>query len=205
MSIERRRHLRELSLQSLFFIDSVYPEIFGKPPRLSAIHNHDVAINHVNQSEPRSRIVREGVRKRIVNKTQQSEVHASQLPDQHKPLTDEERLEQGNKILDDFWLNFKQSNQGMDFFLLLTQGVINHISVIDKKIEQFSSNWKIDRMTCVDRNILRIAVFEIIYCPDIPYKVSINEAIDIGKNFGTKDSGSFLNGVLDSIRLSIEK
>jgi len=204
MSIERRRHLRELSLQSLFFIDSVYPEIFGKRPRLSSIHNHDVANNHTNHSEPRSRVVREGVRKRIVNKTKSCEVHSNQFPEQPKPLTDEERLEKGNIILNDFWLNFKQSNQGMDFFLLLTQGVIKNISVIDKKIEQFSSNWKIERMTCVDRNILRIAVFEIIYCSDIPYKVSINEAIDIGKNFGTKDSGSFLNGVLDSIRLSIE-
>jgi len=204
MSIERRRHLRELSLQVLFFIDSVYPEIFGKPPRLSAVHFHDVSNNHSNHPEPRSKIVRKGVRKRIVSKAKMLEVNGNQLPDQQKPLTDEERLNQGNKILDDFWLNFKQSNKGQDFFLVLTQGVIQHISVIDQKIEQYSSNWKLDRMTCVDRNILRIAVFEIMYCPDIPYKVSINEAIDIGKNFGTKDSGSFLNGVLDSIRLSIE-
>jgi N utilization substance protein B len=201
MSIERRRHLRELSLQALFFIDCVYPEIFGKPRRLSETKNHDVTNK---QSEPRSRIVRDGVRKRIVNKSKELDIKNDQLNNQQQPLTDEDRLKQGNIILDDFWLNFRQSNQGLDFFLLLSQGVIKHISVIDNKIEKYSSNWKIDRMTCVDRNIIRIAVFEIIYCPDIPYKVSINEAIDIGKNFGTKDSGSFINGVLDSIRLSIE-
>jgi N utilization substance protein B len=196
---ERRRNLRELALQVLFSIDSVYPEIFGKPPK----HYH-VSNNHPNQAEPRSKIVRAGVRKRIVSKEKTPETHDNALSDQPKLLTDEERLLQGNKILDDFWLNFRGSYKGQDFFLLLTRGVIKHISVIDKKIEQFSSNWKLERMTCVDRNILRIAVFEIIYCSDIPYKVSINEAIDIGKKFGTKDSGSFLNGVLDSIRISIE-
>jgi len=204
MSNERRRHLRELSLQVLFFIDSVYPEILGKPPRLSAMHFHDVSNNHPDQAEPRSKIIRDGVRKRIVHKVKTPEMHNNLDDEQPKPLTDEERLLQSNKVLEDFWLNFRNSNKGQDFFLLLTQGVIKHISVIDQKIEQFSSNWKLDRMTCVDRNILRIAVFEIIYCPDIPYKVSINEAIDIGKHFGTKDSGSFLNGVLDSIRISIE-
>jgi len=201
MSNERRRHLRELSLQALFFIDSVYPEIFGKPPRPFVAKNRDVSNR---QDEPRSKIVREGVRKRIVNKSKILDIKENQSNDQQQALTDEERLKQGNTILDDFWLNFRQSKQGRDFFLLLTQGVIKHITVIDEKIEKYSSNWKLERMTCVDRNILRIAVFEIVYCPDIPYKVSINEAIDIGKNFGTKDSGSFLNGVLDSIRLSIE-
>jgi len=203
MSIERRRHLRELALQALFFIDSVYPEIFGKPPRPSAIHPNDVSNNQLNHNEPRSKIVRKGVRKRIAHQTKIFDEHSDQSQEQ-KPLTDEQRLGNGNKNLDDFWFNFKESSKGQDFFLLLTRGVIQHIFVIDKKIEQYSSNWKLDRMTCVDRNILRIAVFEIIYCPDIPYKVSINEAIDIGKNFGTKDSGSFLNGVLDSIRISIE-
>jgi N utilization substance protein B len=201
MSVERRRHLRELSLQALFFIDSVYPEIFGKPPRPSAIHSHNVSDSH--QKKPRSKIVRDGVRKRIVN-TSTLEPDVNELSEQRKPLTDEERLAQGSSILIEFWQNFKGTNQGQDFFLLLSQGVIQHIASIDQKIEQYSSNWKLGRMTCVDRNILRIAVFEIVYCPDIPYKVSINEAIDIGKNFGTKDSGSFLNGVLDSIRLSIE-
>ena len=60
-------------------------------------------------------------------------------------------------------------------------------------------------MSCVDRNVMRIAVFEMLFCPDIPPKVSINEAIDIGKKFGTEDSGAFINGIVDSIRIAIEK
>jgi len=60
-------------------------------------------------------------------------------------------------------------------------------------------------MSCVDRNILRIAVYELLSCPDIPPKVSINEAVDIGKKYGTEESGSFINGILDSIHLAVEK
>ncbi len=59
-------------------------------------------------------------------------------------------------------------------------------------------------MSCVDRNVLRIAVFELLYCEDIPAKVSINEAIDIGKRFGTEESGAFINGILDGIRLAVK-
>ncbi|MGR9051999.1 MAG: transcription antitermination factor NusB, partial [Gammaproteobacteria bacterium] len=76
---------------------------------------------------------------------------------------------------------------------------------IDAVIEDYSSNWKMRRMACVDRNILRMAVFELRYCADIPAKVTINEAIDIGKKFGSPESGSFINGILDSIRIAIEK
>jgi N utilization substance protein B len=82
----------------------------------------------------------------------------------------------------------------------LVNGVLNLRRHLDLLIEQFSSNWKISRMSCVDRNVIRMAVFEMICCSDIPAKVSINEAIDIGKKFGTEESGSFINGILDSIR-----
>ena len=85
------------------------------------------------------------------------------------------------------------------FYMTLIKGVIDNKSRIDQLIERFSSNWKISRMGCVDRNILRIAAYEILYCHDIPPKVSINEAVDIGKLYGTEESGSFINGILDSI------
>ena len=85
------------------------------------------------------------------------------------------------------------------FYMTLIKGVIDNKSQIDKLIERFSSNWKISRMGCVDRNILRIAAYEILYCHDIPPKVSINEAVDIGKLYGTEESGSFINGILDGI------
>lgn len=91
------------------------------------------------------------------------------------------------------------------FFHRLVNGVQENRATIDKVIEQFSSNWKLSRMSSVDRNILRIAVFELLYCADIPPKVSINEAIDVGKRFGTEESGAFINGILDSIRLAMEE
>ncbi len=91
------------------------------------------------------------------------------------------------------------------FFKKLTDGVIRNKSDVDHMIKQFSQHWKINRMSCVDRNILRIAVFEMMFCNDIPYKVSINEAIEIGKKYGTEESGAFINGILDSIRLAMEK
>lgn len=90
------------------------------------------------------------------------------------------------------------------FFHRLVKGVQENHQTIDTVIERFSSNWKLSRMSCVDRNILRIAVFELLFCADIPPKVSINEAIDVGKRFGTEESGAFINGILDSIRLAIQ-
>jgi len=91
------------------------------------------------------------------------------------------------------------------FFHHLVNGVREHRHAIDTAIERFSSNWKLSRMSCVDRNILRIAVFELLFCADIPPKVSINEAIDVGKRFGTEESGAFINGILDSIRMAMER
>jgi len=81
----------------------------------------------------------------------------------------------------------------------LIKGVRDHRPDIDKVIEQFSDNWKLFRMACVDRNIIRIAVFELLHCEDIPPRVSINEAVDIAKKYGTGESGAFINGILDSI------
>jgi N utilization substance protein B len=78
-------------------------------------------------------------------------------------------------------------------------------SEIDAVIERYSDNWKISRMSGVDRNILRIAIYELMYCNDIPYKVTINEAIDIGKRFGSNESGAFINGILDGIRVALEE
>ena len=81
----------------------------------------------------------------------------------------------------------------------LVRGVICNKPQIDQTIETFSSNWKISRMGFVDRNILRIATYELLFCPDIPPKVTINEAVDIGKLYGSEDSGAFINGILDVI------
>ena len=107
--------------------------------------------------------------------------------------------------LDTFYGNFSPSKRAIPFFRKLVEGVRQSKPDIDSAIERFSSNWKLHRMPHVDRNILRIAVFEMLYCEDIPIKVSINEAIDIGKKYGTHESGPFINGILDSLRIAIEK
>lgn len=109
------------------------------------------------------------------------------------------------EMVDLYCNNFPPSKKLLPFFLELVRGVILSRARIDSIIDQYSSHWKLKRMSCVDRNIIRIAVYEMLFRNDIPSKVSINEAIDVGKKFGTEDSGSFINGILDSIRISIEK
>ena len=83
----------------------------------------------------------------------------------------------------------------------LVQGVWEQKEAIDRLIKNYAENWRIERMSGVDRNILRVAVFELVYCSDIPPRVAINEAIDLGKQYGSEESGAFINGILDSIFL----
>jgi transcription antitermination protein NusB len=81
----------------------------------------------------------------------------------------------------------------------LLYGVSAHREEIDSMIVAASENWRLERMSIIDRNVLRIAVFEMLHCLEIPPKVSINEAIDLGKTFGSPDSGAFINGILDHL------
>jgi N utilization substance protein B len=87
-----------------------------------------------------------------------------------------------------------------DFMERLVNGVLEHSQEIDRIIEKYSENWRLDRMNMIDRAILRIATFELLYCEEIPPKVTLNEAIELGKRFGSEDSGSFINGILDRIQ-----
>lgn len=109
------------------------------------------------------------------------------------------------EAIESFCKHFRVPKKVKPFFLRLIEGVREFQHKIDSLIESFSENWKISRMSRVDRNVMRIAVYELLHCDDVPPKVSINEAIDIGKKFGTEDSGAFINGILDSIRISLEK
>jgi N utilization substance protein B len=95
--------------------------------------------------------------------------------------------------------NFPVAEESEPFFSRLVEGVIDHMSEIDPLIRRHSENWRLERMSRVDRAILRLAVFELRYCRDIPPRVAINEAIELGKLFGTEESGAFINGILDSI------
>lgn len=98
--------------------------------------------------------------------------------------------------------NEEQLTQGIKpFFMALVNGVIENRLKIDSLLNRYSKNWRITRMPAVDRNIMRMAIFEFLNQADIPPSVTINEAVEIGKKYGTKDSGSFINGVLDRIKL----
>ena len=109
------------------------------------------------------------------------------------------------EALSAFWQNFQPEVDVAEFATALVQGVCERQAEIDKRIQEASHHWKLDRMAKVDRNVLRIAVFEILFRPDIPKKVTLNEAIEIAKRYGTEDSGAFINGVLDHISASVER
>jgi N utilization substance protein B len=110
-----------------------------------------------------------------------------------------------SKVLDQFQQHFSPNEEKDEFLEGLVLGVLNHSQEIDRLIEQFSENWRLERMSIIDRNILRMATFELIFCEDIPPKVTLNEAIDLGKEYGSEDSGSFINGILDRIDKEVVK
>ncbi|HEU5123428.1 MAG TPA: transcription antitermination factor NusB [Verrucomicrobiae bacterium] len=82
----------------------------------------------------------------------------------------------------------------------LIRGAIEHRDAVDERIKKHAKNWDLHRIAAVDRNILRLAIYEMLYRDDIPPIVSINEAVDIAKKFSTQDSGKFVNGILDKIK-----
>jgi len=95
--------------------------------------------------------------------------------------------------------NYPQKQEVIDFLSILIQGVISNINSIDSLIKKHVKNWEIDRMAVVDRNILRMGCFELLFLEDVPPKVAINEAIELAKRFGDMDSPRFVNGILDKI------
>ena len=109
------------------------------------------------------------------------------------------------KALDLFWSNFVAPKAAKEFAAFLVQGTCEHKEELDKLIAGCSDNWSLGRMSKVDINILRLAVFEFLYCDDIPPKVTLNEAVDLGKTFGSENSGSFINGILDALNLKLNK
>lgn len=98
-----------------------------------------------------------------------------------------------------YWVTHEVDEDVREFADSLVGGVREHLIEIDDLLSLYSTNWKVSRMASIDKNVLRIAIYELLHCPDIPVKVTINEAVEIAKYFGTTESGAFVNGILDNI------
>ena len=102
--------------------------------------------------------------------------------------------------LNTYWNSFETVKPKVrEFSERLVKGVWEHLAQLDDAISGQSKNWKISRMDRVDLNLLRLAAYEIIYCPDIPKAAAINEALEIAKRFSEDDAASFINGILDNL------
>ena len=104
-----------------------------------------------------------------------------------------------SQAIDDYFSQEETPLAHREFTESLVSGVNAHMKDLDEVISKYAKNWQISRMAIVDKNILRIGTFELIYMEDIPPKVSINEAVELAKKFGDSDSPKFVNGILDSV------
>ena len=107
--------------------------------------------------------------------------------------------------LGEFWALTRYPENVRIFAAQLVRGTLSHRTEIDQFIKQNAINWSLERMAVVDRNILRYAVYELLYEDVIPPKVTINEALDISKKYSTPKSSAFINGILDHIHHTIRK
>ena len=107
---------------------------------------------------------------------------------------------EGPEKLDEFWDFCPATPRAREFAQPLIEGMVAHLPQIDEKIKRYSENYEFHRISPVDRNVLRLAIYEMLYRDDIPPVVSINEAIELAKTFGSGDSGRFVNGILDRVK-----
>ena len=114
-------------------------------------------------------------------------------------LYENEFSSHSSKTLDKkfFAQNLNISNS--QFVQSYLKGIEKHKACLDKTISRYAKNWKINRMSLVDLNIIRLAVFEMLFCPEVPDKVALNEALELAKQFGEESSVSFINGILNQI------
>ncbi len=105
-----------------------------------------------------------------------------------------------------FWeTQAEVGEMGHKFAEELVRGVLEKRVAVDEKIAKYTENWDLPRMAAVDRNILRLAIYEMLFRDDIPPVVSINEAVDIAKKFSTRESGAFVNGILDRLKADLTR
>jgi len=98
------------------------------------------------------------------------------------------------------WLNKKIPENIREYTVSLINGSIEKIEFIDNIIKKYSKNWKFERLSSIDKSILRISLYSLFFTPDIPSPVVINEGVELGKTYGGESSGQFINGVLDTIK-----
>lgn len=109
------------------------------------------------------------------------------------------------EVVNSVFKSFAPSFNDQGFALHLVKGVMEKINEIDKLIIKYATEWPLNQITIVDRNVLRIGTYELVFDDDIPAKVAINEAIEIAKAFGSESSGKFVNGVLGAVFKDIQK
>jgi transcription antitermination protein NusB len=102
-------------------------------------------------------------------------------------------------VIRDYWRETPGDAEGRAFADALVRGVIQALNSIDSLIVAASANWRVERMTRVDRNVLRVGAYELSQCLEVPRPVAIDEAVELAKRFGTEESSGFVNGVLDRI------
>ena len=101
---------------------------------------------------------------------------------------------------DRFLTEYAEGAEVREYARQLVDGVRAHAAEIDRVIDDVAKNWEIGRMAVIDRNVLRMGIYEILHREDIPAKVAINEAVDLAKKYSTKNSSGFVNGILDKVR-----
>lgn len=104
--------------------------------------------------------------------------------------------------VDLFLQHFEGGAKAKEFARRLVSGVVSQRPELDRLIDQSTENWKLARLAKVEHELLRLAAYEVVFCPDIPVPVSLDEAVEIAKRFGSEDSAGFINGVLDHIAKS---
>ncbi len=111
----------------------------------------------------------------------------------------------GSEALGAFFRIRDSSPSAQKFCRSLVDGILAHASEVDAILSRYTENYEIRRLSAVDRNILRVAIYEMLHCPEVPPVVSINEAIEIAKKYSTEESGRFVNGILDRFKSSLAR
>ena len=99
-----------------------------------------------------------------------------------------------------YWEQNPDEHEVVEFANILAVGAMDNLKRIDELITKYTKNWNLNRMASVDRNILRVAIYELIFYKETPVNVVINEAVELAKNYSTSESGGFVNGILDKVK-----